>query len=69
VKYAFIEAHRHAHRIATMCRVIGVAPSGFYAWVHRPLLELIRSSWIASGGIYGSPRVVRDIREAGETVG
>ncbi len=79
MKYAFIEAHRHVHRIATMCRVLGVARSGFYAWVHRPLsdqaldnlrlLELIRASWIASGGIYGSPRVVRDLREAGETMG
>ena len=47
--------------------------------MHRPLsdqaldnlrlLELIRAAWVASGGIYGSPRVVRDLPEAGETVG
>jgi putative transposase len=36
---------------------------------NRRLLELIRASWVASGGIYGSPRVVRDLREAGERVG
>ena len=62
-----------------MCRVLGVARSGFYAWVQRPLsdraiederlLELIRESHTASGGIYGSPRVFLDLREAGECVG
>jgi len=60
-----------------MCRVLGVARSGFYAWVHAPissraredarLLELIRASWVGSGCIYGSPRVLRDLREAGES--
>ena len=62
-----------------MCRILGVARSGFYAWVHRPLsdraiederlLELIKDSYTASGGIYGSPRIVLDLREAGEQVG
>jgi putative transposase len=78
VKYAFIEAHRHEHGIKTMCRVLKVCRSGFYAWVHQPdsnhavkdrqLLELIRASWEASGGIYGSPRVHRDLMEAGERI-
>jgi putative transposase len=62
-----------------MCRVLRVARSGFYAWVHRPLsgraiederlTELIRESYAASGAIYGSPRVFLDLREAGEQVG
>ena len=61
-----------------MCRILGVARSGFYAWIHRPLsdraiederlLELIRESYTASDGIYGSPRVFLDLREAGEQV-
>lgn len=56
-----------------------MAPSGFYAWLHKPLsarakedrrlLPLIRASHQASGGIYGSPRVFLDLREAGETCG
>ena len=33
------------------------------------LLESIRASWIASGRIYGSPRILRDLREAGEQLG
>ena len=62
-----------------MCRVLRVAPSGFYAWIHAPmsarakedrrLLKLIRASHAASGGIYGGPRVFLDLREAGESCG
>lgn len=62
-----------------MCRILGVARSGYYQWVHEPLspraiederlLELIRESYVASGKIYGSPRVFLDLREAGEYVG
>jgi putative transposase len=62
-----------------MCRVLRVAPSGFYAWIHRPLsarakedgrlLPLVRASHTASGGIYGSPRIFLDLKETGETCG
>jgi putative transposase len=62
-----------------MCRILGVAYSGFYGWVRKPLsdraiederlLGLIRDSYAASGGIYGSPRVFLDLREAGERIG
>jgi len=62
-----------------MCRVLGVARAGFYAWLHQPLsdraiedqrlLALIRDSYIGSGRVYGSPRVFGDLREAGETCG
>ena len=60
-----------------MCRVLGVAVSGYYLWLQRPisnhdqedarLLRLIRASFIASHGVYGAPRVFLDLREAGET--
>ncbi len=79
MRYGFIEAHRHEHRVATMCRVLRVARSGYYAWLHNPqsdrgrednrLWELIKASYTASDGIYGSPRIFEDLREAGETCG
>ena len=63
-----------------MCRTLQVSRSGYYDRIDRPLsnrardderlLVLIRASHTASGGIYGSPRVTVDLREAGEaTVG
>lgn len=62
-----------------MCRLLRASRSGFYAWIHKPLsdraiedrrlLELIRDSYEASSGVYGSPRVFGDLREAGERCG
>jgi len=75
--YEFIKAHRRTYDVHTMCRVPGVARSGYYAWLEKPksnraeedarLLRLIPASFKASQGIYGSPRVFLDLREAGET--
>jgi putative transposase len=75
--YEFIKAHRDHDSAQTMCRVLGVAPSGYYEWLQQPvsnraqedarLLRLIRASFVASHGIYGAPRVCLDLREAGET--
>ena len=62
-----------------MCRVLCVTRSGFYAWLNKPLseraledlrlLELIKASWEASGGIYVAPRIYADLREVGERFG
>jgi putative transposase len=78
-KYEFIKAHRDLHSVQTMCRVLEVAPSGYYDWLKQPisnraqedarLLRLIRASFVASHGIYGAQRVFLDLREAGETCG
>jgi putative transposase len=75
--YEFIKAHRREYPVETMCRVLEVAPSGYYEWLHTPvsnraledarLLRLIRASYKASHGIYGAPRIFLDLREAGET--
>lgn len=75
--YQFIESHQDEYSIQTMCRVLGVARAGYYAWLAHPvsdrdqedarLLRLIRASFIASHGVYGAPRVWLDLRERGET--
>lgn len=75
--YKFIEAYSDEYSVQTMCRVLGVARAGYYAWLNHPvsdraqedarLLKLIRASFIASHGIYGAPRILQDLRERGET--
>ena len=75
--YEFIKAHRDEFSVQMMCRLLSVAPSGYYEWLRQPisnraqedarLLRLIRASFVASQGVYGAPRVFLDLREAGET--
>lgn len=72
-------AHRREFRLTTMCRVLRMHRSGFYAWVKSPqsrrateddrVLRKIRGFYHASGEAYGSPRVHRDLREDGERCG
>ena len=75
--YEFIKANREQFSVQAMCRVLGVAPSGYYEWLIQPisnrakedarLLRLIQASFSASQRIYGAPRVFLDLREAGES--
>src|SRR5271155_1178540 len=75
--YEFIKANRKHHGVQTMCCLLDVPRSGYYAWLKKPvsnraqedsrLLRSIRASFVASHGIYGAPRVFLDLREAGET--
>lgn len=75
--YEFIKSQQKNRKVKMMCDLLGVTRSGYYAWLKEPisnrarenarLLRLIRASFVASHGIYGSPRIFLDLREAGET--
>jgi len=65
--------------IATMCRVLGVSTSGYYAWLRREpsersrqdaeLTEQIRAIHARSDGTYGVPRVHAELGAEGVRVG
>ena len=73
-----MSSHQAHYPIAVMCRVLGVSPSGYYAWVKRPasaravrdaaLSAQISAAHVASKGTYGAPRVWFDLAEAGVRV-
>jgi len=79
MRYEFVQAHQQEFPVRRLCQVLGVSPSGYYAWRERPesarvqanrkLLVEIRSVHARSRGTYGSPRVYADLRLRGFRVG
>lgn len=71
--------HQADFPVATMCRVLRVSQSGFYAWRDRPpserarrdaeLLRHLRDFHARSDGTYGAPRLIDDLRDIGIRVG
>lgn len=63
------------YAVALLCRVLGLARSGYYAWraraesqrsqANRTLLEQIRTIHAASRGTYGSPRIHAELQAQG----
>lgn len=78
MKFSLVDAGKADHSIATMCSLLSVSRSGYYAWCERPesqhavedrrLGVLVRESHERSKKRYGSPRVHRELRKAGERV-
>jgi len=76
--FRFIEAEKANHAVSTMCRVLEVSRSGYYAWSSRPpseravanaaLLDEIRRVHAESDGTYGSRRVHAQLRRDGHEV-
>ena len=65
--------------VRSMCRVLGLSPSGYCAWVRRPpsarvkrdaeLVLKIRKAYDEYRQVYGRPRLYAELKEAGEVVG
>jgi len=74
-----MKENRAVYPVRIMSRVLGVSPSGFYAWLQRPpskraetdalLAQDIRSIHSASHGTYGAPRVRAELAAQGVRVG
>jgi putative transposase len=70
-----VTAHQAEFPIATMCRVLSVSASGFYAWRSRApsrrrqdnaaLTKTVRTIHAVSRGTYGAPRVHAELAAEG----
>lgn len=79
MRYRFVAAERARYPVRLLCRVAGVAVSGFYAWLRRGpsrrraddqrLSARIGAAFEDSRGTYGSPRVHAELRARGVRVG
>jgi putative transposase len=69
MKYQFIAAHQREYPVKTMCRILEVAVSGYFAWLRRlgapsrrsqanaGLGERMVRIYQANRQVYGSPRI------------
>ena len=58
-----MKAHQQEFRVTTMCRVLGVQRTGFYAWLAAPVSDrpkedrrlsgLVKQAWLESGTVDG----------------
>lgn len=79
MRYQFIADHAGKFGVERMCRVLGVARSGYYAWKERSpstrnqanqvLSTQIRATFETSRKSYGSPRLYRALCKQGALCG
>ena len=79
MRFRFVARERASFPVRTLCRVVGAAASGFYAWLRRGpdrrggedagLARRIGAIFGASRRTYGSPRVHAELRARGVRVG
>jgi len=81
MSYRFVARERASFPVRRLCRLVGVAASGFYAWLRRGcgsarregvdqgLRARVGAIFAASRGTYGSPRVHAELRAQGMRVG
>jgi SMC interacting uncharacterized protein involved in chromosome segregation len=73
-----MEEHRSKFRVVKMAKILNVSKNGFYAYLNRPksnrkiendrLLEKIKAIHKRSYGIYGYPRITKELQSDGAPV-
>jgi putative transposase len=79
MRFRLIDAAKKEFPVQRLCKVLGVSPSGCFAWKERPacrrqrddmvLLAHVRSAFAPSSGTYGSPRMTYELRDHGLAIG
>ena len=67
--------HKHQYAVRTMCRVLDLSTSGYYAWAQHPqsrreqenlkLMDEIKEIHQSSYQTYGSPRIAKALQQKG----
>ena len=79
-RFAFIALHAHRWPVRQQCQLLGVSPSGYYAWRRRaptPAAEPAPAAWqvaaqrvfITHAGRYGQRRLRAQLRREGQEAG
>ena len=78
MRFAFVAVEKAWYPVRLLCRCLEVSRAGFYAWQRRPisarkqedaqLCVEIAASHRESRRTYGSPRILRDLRDQGRQV-
>ncbi|MGH7567874.1 MAG: IS3 family transposase [Gemmatimonadales bacterium] len=73
--FEFVRANQATYPVRPLCRLLGVSPSGYYAWrrrgpsaraqVNAQLLVWIRAIHRASREAYGAPNIQAELQETG----
>ncbi len=73
-----MKRHQAEYPVRTMCRVLGLSTSGYYAWLERPpsararaneaLVSRMREIHGFSRESYGAPRMHAELRDEGRLV-
>jgi putative transposase len=79
MSFRLVDEAKKEFPVHRLCRVLGVSQSGYFAWKGRPacrrqhadmvLLAHVRPAFALSNDTYGSPRMRRELRDDGLTVG
>jgi len=74
-----VRQYQADYPVRVMCRVLGLSPSGYYAWLSRPpsaralrdaeLVVMIKKAHADNRSVYGRPRVYAELKDNGEAVG
>ena len=78
-RFAFVDREKALYPVATLCRLLKVSSSGYYAWVTRPpskrevadkvLTAQIQEAFDTNRKVYGAPRIHAELADAQVHVG
>jgi hypothetical protein len=79
MRFRLVDQAKKEFPVHRLCKVLGISQSGYFAWKDRPaswrqrqdviLLAHVRSAFSLSNETYGSPRMTRELQDAGFAIG